>query len=149
MNSELLKNLPDHIKALYRPLNFADLSVSERWQIDKDLGILDWDGNTEGLVPDFEVWVKYKGDGEEYASRLPDWYPEYFEEISEDNPKMEGVSWYEYIRPLQIHENELRDLNGVPHFLYGFDESLFQSDDCPQFILEEENLEITVEWRLK
>ena len=31
-------------KALDRPANYADLPPSEQWAIDKQLGILDWDG---------------------------------------------------------------------------------------------------------
>lgn len=30
--------------ALQRPLNFEELSSEEQWGIDKELGILDWDG---------------------------------------------------------------------------------------------------------
>lgn len=32
-------------KALCRPRNFEDLSPREQWDIDKGLGVLDWDGS--------------------------------------------------------------------------------------------------------
>lgn len=35
-------------RAKLRPANFADLTPDEQWQIDKDLGILDWDGSGAG-----------------------------------------------------------------------------------------------------
>jgi len=34
----------DYEKAMTRPSNFFSLSGEERWAIDKQLGILDWDG---------------------------------------------------------------------------------------------------------
>jgi hypothetical protein len=33
--------------AEHRPENFLKLSMQERWDIDKKLGILDWDGDPE------------------------------------------------------------------------------------------------------
>jgi hypothetical protein len=32
-------------RAKHRPSNYADLSPAEQWAVDKDLGILDWDGS--------------------------------------------------------------------------------------------------------
>lgn len=32
-------------QAMQRPSNFHELSSQERWDIDKRLGILDWDGD--------------------------------------------------------------------------------------------------------
>lgn len=32
-------------KSVGRPYNFNDLSPHDQWEIDKELGILDWDGN--------------------------------------------------------------------------------------------------------
>ena len=32
------------MKAKQRPANFSQLSAEEQWSIDKELGILDWDG---------------------------------------------------------------------------------------------------------
>lgn len=34
-------------QAAKRPANFNTLSPEEQWQIDKELGILDWDGDPE------------------------------------------------------------------------------------------------------
>jgi hypothetical protein len=35
---------PPRVRANLRPANFLDLSPQEQWEIDKRLGILDWDG---------------------------------------------------------------------------------------------------------
>jgi hypothetical protein len=44
----------------------------------------------------------------------------------------------------------LDSLNGKNHFLYGFDESLSQTQECPKFIQGvNKDIDITVEWRLK
>ena len=32
-------------KAKLRPSNFEELSARDQWEIDKELGILDWDGS--------------------------------------------------------------------------------------------------------
>ena len=36
-------------QALKRPPNFGHLSAREQWEIDKQLGILDWDGSCPHL----------------------------------------------------------------------------------------------------
>jgi hypothetical protein len=36
---------PQAIAATRRPANFYQLSGEEQWEIDKQLGILDWDGD--------------------------------------------------------------------------------------------------------
>jgi hypothetical protein len=36
---------PEAEKAKQRPADFEDLSAREQWEIDKELGILDWDGD--------------------------------------------------------------------------------------------------------
>jgi len=36
---------PQAIAATCRPSNFYQLSGEEQWEIDKQLGILDWDGD--------------------------------------------------------------------------------------------------------
>ena len=35
------------IQAQKRPANFLRLSIERQWEIDKELGILDWDGDPE------------------------------------------------------------------------------------------------------
>lgn len=35
-------------KSKERPANYEKLSAREQWQIDKELGILDWDGKEGG-----------------------------------------------------------------------------------------------------
>lgn len=40
-NKEMLE------QAKKRPENFTKLTSEEQWEIDKDLGILDWDGSNE------------------------------------------------------------------------------------------------------
>lgn len=44
-------------KALKRPKNFLRLSSREQWDIDKKLGLLDWDGPETD--EDFEILKKY------------------------------------------------------------------------------------------
>jgi hypothetical protein len=44
-----------------RPRNFFDLSPREQWDIDKRLGILDWDG--EGLTDEDRERLKAHYDG--------------------------------------------------------------------------------------
>jgi hypothetical protein len=36
---------PQYLKALERPNNFFELEMIRQWEIDKQLGILDWSGN--------------------------------------------------------------------------------------------------------
>ena len=40
--------------ALQRPTNFSDLSAKEQWDIDKQLGILDWEGGPPSREEDDE-----------------------------------------------------------------------------------------------
>ena len=60
------------------------------------------------------------------------------------NPQLEAITFAHYVRPLQIDAQELDSINGN-HFLYGWMESLVQSDSCPEFIYTEpvEQLEVT------
>ena len=47
-------NLPQQAmakQALKRPDNFDSLDMDEQWAIDKELGILDWEGPNESLPP--------------------------------------------------------------------------------------------------
>jgi len=39
-----LTTLDQRLAAARRPSNYADLSAQDQWTIDKELGILDWDG---------------------------------------------------------------------------------------------------------
>jgi hypothetical protein len=52
--------MSDTEKAKLRPSNFDELSAEEQWGIDKELGILDWDGqegsvDTDKMVPPLAV----------------------------------------------------------------------------------------------
>lgn len=38
------EDAPPGVRARHRPPNFEQLSAQEQWEIDKGLGILDWDG---------------------------------------------------------------------------------------------------------
>jgi hypothetical protein len=45
LNKNKKEDLSDMaIKSQNRPDNFRDLTAEEQWEIDKQLGILDWDG---------------------------------------------------------------------------------------------------------
>jgi len=41
---ELRDAIPMNVRAAYRPDNFKELSPEDQWDVDKKLGILDWDG---------------------------------------------------------------------------------------------------------
>jgi hypothetical protein len=50
-------------KSFERPTNFLTLSTSEQWEIDKKLGILDWDGenlNKEDIERTESHYIKVK-----------------------------------------------------------------------------------------
>ena len=51
------------------------------------------------------------------------------------NPHLEGVTFEQYHSPLDISEKKVNDLNGR-HFIFGFLESLYQSDRCPSFLFD-------------
>jgi hypothetical protein len=63
-------------------------------------------------------------------------YREYYQELTTNgaNPRMVGVSFEGYMRPLKVDEAGLEALNHgrPPHFLFGFIESFYQSDEMPQ-----------------
>ncbi len=49
------------IMALKRPKNYRKLSAREQWEIDKRLGILDWNPSRDELVEFIREWKeKYK-----------------------------------------------------------------------------------------
>ena len=62
-------------------------------------------------------------------------YREYYEELTTNgaNPRMNGVSFEEYMQPVKVDEQGLEAINHQPHghFLFGFIESFFQSDEMP------------------
>jgi hypothetical protein len=52
-------------RSFLRPKNYFKLSAAEQWQIDLDLGILDWEGTglSEEDVKRFEAHYKESKDG--------------------------------------------------------------------------------------
>jgi hypothetical protein len=63
------------------------------------------------------------------------------------NPRLEGVSFDQYYKPVNFALSLMREFNGK-HFIFGYLEALMQSDDCPPFIFEaaDEATSIEVLW---
>jgi len=51
-------------KSFERPHNYFDLSCEEMWEIDKRLGILDWEGAYKLSDEDKQKWVEHYAVGE-------------------------------------------------------------------------------------
>jgi hypothetical protein len=48
-------------KSFQRPRNYFKLSGERQWEIDKDLGILDWDGKNLSKADKLRIKNHYKG----------------------------------------------------------------------------------------
>jgi hypothetical protein len=117
---------------LLRPINFGELDAQKRWDIDKRLGILDWDGTTADEKPEIDVWIYVESPDEIYGWALQDWVREMYNEQYHDRD--DGPTWYEYVRPLEISRVDLREMNGEPHCIFGQIESVSQGDGMPDFL---------------
>lgn len=146
-NQDLLNRLPDHLKALFRPLDYLELSAQEQWEIDKALGILDWDGTVTDDEPDIDVWFYAETYREVYGWKAPCWLKNYYHDLYAD--KEDAPTWYEFVRPLEISGSELDKMNGSGHCIFGQYETAVQETYCPKFLYnsDAEELTIRVVWK--
>lgn len=64
------------------------------------------------------------------------------------NPHLEKITFEHYIRPIKGRLNDLdkyNQLNSEAHFIFGYFECLFQSDNCPQWISKDDEFEVANE----
>jgi hypothetical protein len=62
------------------------------------------------------------------------------------NPDLEKMTFEHFHREVEFPLNQLNQYNGS-HFIFGFLESLWQSDNCPSFMYDDSlTFEVEVTW---
>lgn len=95
-----------------------------------------------------KITARKDGRSHSYAEEVDlDDEREYWTEVTTNgaNPHLEGQTFEDHHKPVKFPIKKMGDFNGK-HFVFGFLEGLWQSDHCPTFLREADDMVVEVFW---